>query len=110
MLESIVAAASDRDAASAALLDEELERATIVADDALPPKTVALDSRVHIRDETGQLRHVTLVVPAKVSHSQGKLSVLSPIGSALIGLGVDDDIDWPLPGGKVRRWRVLDVE
>jgi regulator of nucleoside diphosphate kinase len=110
LLESIVAAAGERDAAGAALLDEELERATIVEDDALPPKTVALDSRVRFRDETGAVREVTLVVPSKVEIEEGKVSVLSPVGSALIGLGVDDDIDWPMPGGKVRRWRVLDVD
>jgi regulator of nucleoside diphosphate kinase len=110
LLQDLVARANERDAAGAALLDEELARATIVADDALPPRTVALDSRVRFEDATsGQVREVTLVVPSKVSAEEGRISVLSPIGSALIGLSVDDNIDWPLPGGKVRRWRVLEV-
>jgi regulator of nucleoside diphosphate kinase len=92
------------------LLDEELSRATIVPDDALPPQTVALDSRVRFQDDsTGRVREVTLVVPSKVSPDQGLISVLSPVGSALIGLSVHDDIDWPLPDGRLRRLRVLDV-
>jgi regulator of nucleoside diphosphate kinase len=111
ILERLIEGAGDgRDAAGAALLDEELARATIVSDDALPPQTVALDSRVRFQnEETGQVREVTLVVPSKVAPDEGRISVLSPVGSALIGLSVDDDIDWPLPGGKVRRLRVLEV-
>lgn len=99
-----------RDAECAALLDEELERATIVPDDALPPGTVALDSRVRFRDETtGRVRDITLVLPARAAASDGHVSVLSPIGSALLGLSTHDRIDWPLPGGKLSRLRVLDV-
>ena len=105
----IQGAEDGRDAAGAALLDEELSRAKIVPDDALPPQTVALDSRVRFQEETtGRVREVTLVVPWKVSPEDGRISVLSPVGSALIGLTVHDDIDWPLPGGKMRL-RVLEV-
>jgi regulator of nucleoside diphosphate kinase len=99
-----------RDGSALAMLDEELARATIVADDALPSGAVALDSRVQFCDlQTGEQREVTLVVPSKVAPAEGKISVLSPVGSALIGLSVGDDIDWPIPGGKVRRLRVLAV-
>jgi regulator of nucleoside diphosphate kinase len=104
-------AAEGRDADSAARLDEELARATIVPDHALPRGTVALDSRVRFRDETtGRVRDVTLVLPAQATPAEGRISVLSPIGSALIGLGIHDRIDWPLPGGKRSRIQVLDVE
>jgi regulator of nucleoside diphosphate kinase len=103
-------AAEGRDADSAARLDEELARATIVPDHALPRGTVALDSRVRFRDEiTGRVRDVTLVLPAQATPAEGRISVLSPIGSALIGLGIDDRIEWPLPGGKRSRLQVLDV-
>jgi regulator of nucleoside diphosphate kinase len=103
-------AVGGRDAASAVRLDEELARATVVPDDALPPGTVALDSRVRFRDErTGRVRDVTLVLPARATADEGRISVLSPIGSALIGLAVHDHIEWPLPGGKVSRLCVLDV-
>lgn len=99
-----------RDASTLSQLDEELARATIVADDALPAGAVALDSRVRFRDlETGEQREVTLVLPSKAALNEGRISVLSAVGCALIGLSVGDDIDWPMPGGKVRHLRVLEV-
>jgi regulator of nucleoside diphosphate kinase len=106
----IEGAVGSRDAASAVRLDEELARATVVPDDALPPGTVALDSWVRFREETtGRVRDVTLVLPSRATASEGRISVLSPIGSALIGLGVHDHIEWPLPGGRVGRLCVLEV-
>ena len=99
-----------RDSGSIALLDEELARATIVPDDALPQGAVALDSKVVFCDlQSGEQREITLVVPSKADSEQGFISVLSPVGSALIGLHVDDTIDWPMPGGRVKRLRVLAV-
>lgn len=99
-----------RDAGSIALLDEELARATIVPDDALPSGAVALDSKVVFSDlQSGEQREITLVVPSKAGSEQGFVSVLSPVGSALIGLHIGDVIDWPMPGGRVRRLRVLAV-
>lgn len=104
-------AAGGRDAASAARLDDELARATVVPDHALPPGTVALDSRVRFREETtGRIRDITLVLPAGATAGEGRVSVLSPIGSALIGLAIHDRIDWPLPGGKISRLHVLAVD
>lgn len=99
-----------RDGSALALLDEELARATIVPDDELPSDSVALDSRVRFHDlQADEEREVTLVLPSKVASDKGRISVLSPVGSALIGLRVGDDIDWPMPGGQVRRLRVLAV-
>jgi regulator of nucleoside diphosphate kinase len=104
-------AAKGRDADFAARLDEELARATVVPDHALPRGVVALDSRVRFRDETtGRVRDITLVLPARATASEGRVSVLSPIGSALIGLGIHDRIEWPLPGGRVSRLQVLAVD
>ena len=104
-------ASGGRDEDHATRLAEELARATIVEDGALPPQTVALDTRVRFRNESsGRVRDIVLVLPAQASVADGRISVLSPIGSALIGLRVHDDIDWPLPSGTVTRLRVLDVE
>jgi regulator of nucleoside diphosphate kinase len=106
----IESAVWSRDSRSAELLDEELGRARVVADDALPASSVALDSRVRFEDlQTGEQREITLVLPWKVDSAQSRISVLSPVGSALIGLSVGDDIDWPLPSGRLRRIRVLAV-
>jgi regulator of nucleoside diphosphate kinase len=99
-----------RDGGSLALLDEELARATIVPDDALPHDAVALDSQVVFCDlQSGERREVTLVVPSKADTEHHCISVLSPVGSALIGLHIGDTIDWPMPGGRVRRLQVLEV-
>jgi regulator of nucleoside diphosphate kinase len=99
-----------RDGGTLALLDEELARATIVADDALPSDAVALDSRVRFSVlPTGEQREVTLVVPSEVAHGEGRISVLSPVGCALIGLHVGDEIEWPMPHGRVRTLHVLAV-
>jgi regulator of nucleoside diphosphate kinase len=104
-------ASAGRDADHAERLAEEVARATIVEDRALPTNTVALDTRVQFRNETtGAVRDITLVTPSQASASNGRISVLSPIGSALIGLRVHDRIDWPLPNGTMTRLRVLEVE
>jgi regulator of nucleoside diphosphate kinase len=110
-LERLVESAGfGRDAGAVARLDEELARATIVDDDALPSGAVALDSRVRFQDlHSGEQREITLVVPSKAASEHGRVSVLSPVGSALIGLRVGDDIEWPMPGGKLHRLRVLAV-
>lgn len=106
----VESAALSRDSQSAALLDEELGRARIVSDDALPAGIVALGSRVQIEDlKTGEQREVTLVLPWHASAEHARISVLSPVGSALIGLRVGDEIDWPLPGRKRCELRVLAV-
>ncbi|HTV22242.1 MAG TPA: nucleoside diphosphate kinase regulator [Polyangiaceae bacterium] len=111
-LEHLVQSASEGpDADSAARLDEELARATVVPDHALPAGTVALHSRVRVRDETTQrVRDVTLVLPHQAAPAQSHISILSPLGLALIGLATRDRIDWPLPGGKHTRLRVLHVD
>lgn len=106
----IESAGLSRDSHSAELLDEELGRARVVPDDALPPSAVAIGSRVRYVDlQTGEQREIVLVLPWKAATTQARISVLSPVGSALIGLRVGDEIDWPLPSRKSCRLRVLAV-
>lgn len=109
-LTRLVDAAGSRDLDTLDLLNEEIDRAQVVPDHELPPGTVALNSSVRfVDDESGEEREVVLVIPSRASPGQGRISVLSPVGSALIGLSVGDSIDWPLPSGKVRHLRVLAV-
>lgn len=109
-LTRLIDAAGSRDADTLDLLSEEIDRARVVPDDQLPLGTVALDSQVRFCDEsTGEEQEVSLVIPSRAAPGEGRISVLSPVGSALIGLSVGDTIDWPLPSGKVRRLRVLAV-
>ncbi len=92
-------------------LDEELARAEVVPARQLPGDVVAINSRVTFRDlDSGEETTVTLVVPHQVDVAAMKISLLSPVGCALIGLRRGACIQWPIPGGKHRRLQVMAVE
>jgi regulator of nucleoside diphosphate kinase len=91
-------------------LDAELLRAEVVEPTQVPPDVVTMNSRVVYRDEdTGETREVTLSYPQDASLEQGRVSVLAPVGAALLGLSVGQEIDWQLPAGKIKRLRILSV-
>lgn len=95
---------------AAEALEQELTRAQVVERSALPPGVVSLNSRVHCREETtNRDYHLTLVLPQDAGQ-EGTVSVLAPVGTALLGLTVGQHIDWPTPGGKVLRLTLLEVE
>ena len=88
-------------------LAEELSRATVLPEERMPEDIVRMHSRVTYVDETsGEHREVELVYPDEVDLPKGRVSVLSPVGSALLGLRVGQTIDWPFPDGRPRRLRV----
>lgn len=100
------AAASTRDRAHMERLEEELARSVPIASVQVPPDVVTMHSRVHVRDiGTGAVRAYTLVFPHEADLSRGRLSVLAPLGTALLGYRVGDEIEWEMPGG-VRRVRI----
>jgi regulator of nucleoside diphosphate kinase len=93
---------------SLALLGE-LERAVIVADEALPAGAVALRSVVELEDlDSGERERYTLVLGTAEEAVEAPLSVFSPLGTALIGYRAGDELAWRMPGG-VRRLRILSV-
>lgn len=99
-----------RDGAAAERLGAELDRAVVVAPDRLPPDVVTIDSRVTFADErSGAAREVVVVYPSAANASAGRISVLAPIGAALIGLRAGDEIDWPLPDGRTAELRIVSV-
>jgi regulator of nucleoside diphosphate kinase len=76
----------------------------------MPPDTVTMNSLVLCVDETTGAEHqLQLVYPRDADAAQGKVSVLAPVGAALLGLSAGQAIDWPLPGGRSTRLRVLRV-
>lgn len=92
------------------LLGEELSRALVVANEELPDDVVSMNSKVRFQDlETGKETIVTLVYPHEANIKENKVSILAPVGSALIGLRVGQEIQWPVPGGKEKRFKVLSV-
>ena len=90
-------------------LREELDRAEIVADHEVPAGIVTMHARVRYLDETtGERTRVTLVYPHQTDMQRGRISVLAPVGAALLGLASGDAIEWPFPHG-IRRLRVEKV-
>jgi len=107
----LLALIDNTDSPAAEALDTELSRAEIVPDHKLPADAVAMDSTVSFRDlDSGAETTVTLVFPRHADVNTMKISILSPVGSALIGLRVGGQIDWPLPGGRHRRLEVITVK
>jgi regulator of nucleoside diphosphate kinase len=92
------------------LLRAELERAEVVEPEDVPPDVVTMNSRVRVADEaTGEESELQLVFPAAADAVRGAVSVLAPVGSALLGLRVGSVIEWPVPEGRARRIRVVAV-
>jgi regulator of nucleoside diphosphate kinase len=101
---------SRRDAAARTALEEELDHAAVVESTQIPPDVVTMNSRVRFEDlDTHERLEMTLVYPKDADVDQGKVSVLAPVGSALLGLSVGQSIRWPLPGGTSRHLRVIGV-
>lgn len=95
---------------TAEALEQELNRAQVVALTEVPAGVVTMNSRVHCREEAGgKDYHLTLVFPEDAG-ADGTVSVLAPVGCALLGLSVGQHIDWPVPGGKVLKLTLLAVE
>jgi regulator of nucleoside diphosphate kinase len=93
-----------------ASLEAELERAEIVEPDDIPADVVTMNSTVHFKiGESGEDFRLTLVYPKDVGGQPDRISVLAPIGSALLGLSVGDELEWPRPGGGMSTVRVVDV-
>lgn len=91
------------------ILEEELERAHIVSPEALPPDVITMNSEVLLRDlETGQTRSYKLVYPASVKQYPDAVSVMAPLGMALLGYRAGETIEWPVPKG-MRRLKVLKI-
>lgn len=100
-----------RDAALAEQLDAELDRAVEVPDDRVPRDVVTMGSRVVYQEgSSGTRREVVLVFPSQADLRAGRLSVLAPVGAALIGLSAGQEIGWTLPDGREIVLRILSVE
>lgn len=84
-------------------LQDEIDRAYIVAPEHLPEDAVTLESRVLIRDlDTSECSVYTLVCRTRADLSMGELSVLAPLGTALIGCRAGDTVEWMSPSGPRR--------
>jgi regulator of nucleoside diphosphate kinase len=91
-------------------LADEIDRAHVMAKGQHPIGVVSMGSEVKFRDDTsGKIQKVFLVYPGQADISQDKISVLTPIGTALIGLRVGSSITWETRTGEFKRLTVLEV-
>jgi regulator of nucleoside diphosphate kinase len=90
-------------------LAEELKRAVVVAPDQVPHDVITMHSRAELIDlDTGEMVIYTLVFPSQANIEAGNISVLAPIGAAMLGYRVNDEFEWQVPDG-VRRMRVKQI-
>lgn len=90
-------------------LEEELEKFQIVDSREIPPDVVTLNSRVRLRDlDADREMIVTLVFPRSANLAEGRLSVASPIGTAILGYAAGDTIEWQVRAG-TKRIRIEEV-
>ena len=88
----------------------EIERATVVDVQSMPDSIVQMGSTVEFTSDNGQHRRVQLVFPGQADIAQGKISVLTPIGTALIGLSKGQSIAWTTRDGRRQELTVIAVE
>lgn len=108
-LNNIALAAADRFPEISDSLLLELERARVVADALVPGNVVRMGSMVEFETDTGDGRTVTLVFPGDADISEGRISVLTPIGTALLGLTAGQTIDWTTRDDRQHKLTVLAV-
>lgn len=91
-------------------LEAELARAEIVSPADIPPTVVTMNSTVRFKIESSFKEfYLTLVYPQDTDVNGGTISVLAPVGSALLGLSEGDEIEWSKPGGGVLRVSIEEV-
>jgi regulator of nucleoside diphosphate kinase len=105
-LEELIAAAEefeDQNRKDLHDLQEELDRARIVEPKKVPPDVVTMNSRVLLRDvDTSEEMTYTLVFPKDADIDSGAISVLAPVGTAILGYSEGDVVEWQVPSGRRR--------
>lgn len=92
------------------MLQAELDRATIVPSEEIPPNVVTMNSRVRFADMTTKDEtEFTLTYPSMANIDTGRVSILSPVGAALLGLKTGDEIEWPMPLGRKRMLKIISI-
>lgn len=109
-IEALLESPQYRNFPGAAALRTEIERASILEPKDMPPDVVTMNSVVTVVDEGANERHqLTLVYPRDSDGDPGKVSVLAPVGSAILGLRVGEAIRWPMPGGREVALRIAEI-
>jgi len=84
-------------------LAAELDRARVVAPDEIPQEIITMNSTAQLRELlTDDVMTYTLVFPDRADYEAGRISVLAPIGTAMLGQREGDEFEWEVPAGPVR--------
>jgi regulator of nucleoside diphosphate kinase len=110
-LEAMLDSPALRNLPAVTALMDELTRAEVLAPEKIPGNVVTMNSTVDcIDDSSGEGHRLTLVYPNDADVEKHRISVLAPVGSALLGLSIGQTIDWQAPGGRTLRLRVTGIE
>jgi regulator of nucleoside diphosphate kinase len=109
-IEALLDQPAQRDTALAQHLFDELARAEVLAPQAMPPGVVTMNSTVRFEiDAPREQFCLTLAYPRDMPRLDNGISILTPVGAALLGLSVGDSIAWPRPDGQLQQVRLLEV-
>ena len=96
-------ASKEADTESLTRLQRELDRALVVPQAELPADAIAMNSTVELEDlSDGEVITYTLVYPEQANPANGRISILAPLGMAMLGYRVGDEFEWPVPSGTIR--------
>lgn len=91
-------------------LEIELDRASIISDNEVPNDLVTMNSKVKFLDlKTNKDSIITIVYPQDANTNEAKISIFAPLGSALIGLKKNQEINWKFPNGKTKSLKVVEI-
>ncbi len=109
-LDTLLAQAAYANSPVAEALNEELDRAEILPPQDMPADVVTMNSKVRFTEGKEGEEHIrTLVYPAALKDTDEQLSVMAPLGAALLGLRVGSTINWTMPNGKESEIHVLEL-
>jgi len=100
---------NQRDRESLVHLEEELDRAVLISSKKVPANIVTMNTHMRVKDlDSEQEMLVQLVFPSEADYERGKISILAPIGTALIGYRKGDTVEWKVPAG-TRHLRIEEI-
>ena len=109
-LEALLESPALRHQPAAIALIDELRRAEVLPPEQIPETVITMHSTVDFIDEvTDEHHHLTLVYPNEADVEKGHVSVLAPVGSALLGLSLGQTIQWDAPGNRHLQLRVTGI-
>lgn len=107
-MRALYALLNTRHAEGVSPLEEELSKATVLPEEKMPEDVVSILSNVRVKDlDSGHETEFQLVFPHEANVEDKKVSVLVPMGIAVIGLRAGQTYEWPMPGGKTKHFQVI---